>query len=108
VLKGSTGETLAAISGGYSAGIEVWNPASGSVTTLHSTFPLVDYGATAKLVAVNGNTELIFYESANSAIPHPKGIWKFSQVSNAWTKLGEMLTDRTSFSALPVAGLSCP
>ncbi len=43
ILKGTNGGTLVAIAGGYSAWIESWNPASGSVTTLNSTFPLVDY-----------------------------------------------------------------
>ncbi len=33
---------MVAIAGGESAGIEVWDPAYGSVTTLNSTFPLSD------------------------------------------------------------------
>jgi hypothetical protein len=106
ILKGTNGVTLVAIAGGYSAGIDVWNPASGSVTTLNSTFPLVDYGTNPKMIAVNGNTELIFYESSNSP-GNPKGIWKFNLASNTWTKIGEMVEKRITFAALAVEGISC-
>jgi hypothetical protein len=106
LMKGANGENLVAIAGGTSAGIEVWNPMDGSVKTLNSTFPLTDYGYNSQMMAVNGNTELIFFESCSS-IGEPKGIWKFSQVTNAWTKIGEMLTSRSMFSALPVEGVSC-
>jgi hypothetical protein len=71
------GEKLVAIAGGSTTGIEVWNPVDGSVKTLNSTFPLTGPGA--QMIAVNGDTELIFYES--SRMPgSPQGIWKFSQV----------------------------
>ena len=30
------------------------------------------------------------------------------QVTNAWTRIGEMLTSRGLFSAQPVDGVSCP
>jgi hypothetical protein len=78
MLKGANGEKLVAIAGGnYADGIEVWNPADGSVKTLNSTFPLS--GGDPQMIAVNGNTELIFYES-NRSEGVPQGIWKFSQV----------------------------
>jgi hypothetical protein len=77
MLKGINGEILVAIAGGYSAGIEVWNPADGSVKTLTSTFPLSGPGP--QMIAVNGNTELIFYAS-NERYDSPKGVWKFNQV----------------------------
>jgi hypothetical protein len=93
--------------GGYTAGIEVWNPADGSVKTLNSTFPLNDDRMRAQMIAVNGNTELIFYESCISP-GMPKGIWKFSQVNNTWAKIGEMLYKRMSFSALAVEDITCP
>ena len=75
--KGINGEKLVAIAGGYEDGIEVWNPADGSVKTLNSTFPLS--GQVPRMTAVNGNTELILYESQKSN-GNPQGIWKFSQV----------------------------
>jgi hypothetical protein len=77
MLKGINGEHLVAIAGGVSGGMEVWNPANGSVTTLNSTFPL--RGGGPQMIATNGNTELIFYES-NESLGNPSGIWKFSQV----------------------------
>jgi hypothetical protein len=106
ILKGFNEETWVAIVGGASAGIEVWNPADGSVKTLNSTFPLAD-GYGPQMIAVNGNTELILYESSSS-VDNPKGIWKFSQVTNLWTRIGEMLTEKSSFSALAVEGIICP
>jgi hypothetical protein len=106
ILKGFNGETWVAIAGGRLAGIEVWNPADGSVTTLNSTFPLAD-AQNPGMIAVNGNTELILYESSSS-VDNPKGIWKFSQVTNLWTKIGEMMTEKSSFSALAVDGIICP
>jgi hypothetical protein len=77
ILKGNNGEKLVAVASGYSKGIEVWNPADGSVKTLNSTFP--PNGSVSRMIAVNGNTELIFYES-NDSPGRPQGIWKFSQV----------------------------
>ncbi len=105
LLKSINGELLVAIAGGNTAGTEVWNSADGSVKTLNSTFPLDGYAP--QMVGVNGNTELIFYETGNSPSA-PKGIWKFSQVTNTWTKIGEMPTERRMFSALPVKGVVCP
>ena len=96
---------MVAIAGGNSDGIEVWNLANGSVTTLNSTFPLS--APHPNMIAVNGNTELIFYESCISP-GMPKGIWKFSQVNNTWAKIGEMLYKRMSFSALAVEDITCP
>jgi hypothetical protein len=107
LMKGSNGENLVSVASGSAAGIEVWNPADGSVKTLNSTFPLADGVYSSQMIAVNGSSELIFYESMGS-LGNPKGIWKFSQVNNAWTKIGEMLTSRGYFSALPVEGISCP
>ncbi len=105
LLKSNSGENLVAIAGGYTAGIEVWNFADGSVNMLNSTFPLSGYSP--QMIGVNGNTELIFYETGYTDSA-PKGIWKFSQVNNSWTKIGEMPTERRIFSALPVKGVVCP
>ncbi len=96
---------MVAIAGGNSDGIEVWKFSNGSVTTLNSTFPLS--AMHPYMIAVNGDTELIYYDSRNG-VGSPKGIWKFTEVTNTWTKLGEMLNGRASFSALPVDGFTCP
>jgi hypothetical protein len=77
---------------------------NGSVTILNLTFPL---SAMHPMIGVNGNTELIYYDSRNG-VGSPKGIWKFTEVTNTWTKLGEMMNRRAGFSALPVDGFTCP
>jgi hypothetical protein len=59
------------------------------------------------MIAVNGNTELIFYESSNSP-GNPKGIWKFTLANNLWTKIGEMVEKVITFAALAVEGISSP
>ena len=99
---GLNGQQLVAIAGGYANGIEVWNPADGSVKTLNPDFPLA---GVSPMIAVNGNTELIYYEYG--LYGSPKGVWKFSQLTNAWTKIGELLFGRGLSSAQPVQGLSC-
>jgi hypothetical protein len=106
LLKESNGKTLVAVASGISQGMEAWNPVDDSVVTLTSDFPLIasEY---PPMLSVNGNTELIFYESSNS-YGHPKGIWKYSTLTSNWTKIGDMLFPRGSFSVLPVDGVSCP
>jgi hypothetical protein len=74
--QGPNGEKLVAIAAGDSPGIEVWNPADGTVRTLNATFPPAQ--SHPEMVAVNGNTELIFYEAGDTT--NGQGIWKFSQV----------------------------
>ncbi len=78
---GLNGETLVAIAGGASTGIEIWNPADGSVTILDHYFPT--NFVHPQMVAVNDDTELIFYESGDN-LANPQNIWKFSQVMYFW------------------------
>ena len=56
LLKGVAGETLVAIAGGLSPGLEVWNPQSDSVTTLTAEFPKKSSygGAIPFMISVNG------------------------------------------------------
>jgi hypothetical protein len=62
LLKGSDGVVLVAVASGYSAGMEVWNPADDSVKMLTSDFP--KYASEfPQLISVNYHSELIFYES---------------------------------------------
>jgi hypothetical protein len=58
------------------------------------------------MIAVNGNTELIFYKSSNSP-GNPTGIWKFNLANNTWTKIGEMVDKRITFAALAVEAITC-
>jgi hypothetical protein len=62
LLKGSEGEVLIAVASGYSAGMEVWNPADGSVKMLTPDFP-PRTGEFPQLILINDNSDLIFYES---------------------------------------------
>ncbi len=106
LLKGSNGEILVAVAGGIAQGMEAWNPIDDSVKTLTSEFPLIasEY---PQMISVNGNTELIFYESSASD-GNPQGIWQYSTLTGNWTKIGDMLFSRGSFSVIPVDGVSCP
>jgi hypothetical protein len=86
---GLNGETLVAIAGGASTGIEVWNPADGSVTILDHYFPT--NFVHPQMVAVNDGTELIFYESGDN-LANPQNIWKFSQVMYFWLRGSTLCT----------------
>ena len=106
LLKGSDGVVLVAVASGYSAGMEVWNPADDSVKMLTSDFP--KYASEfPQLISVNYHSELIFYESSASD-GNPQGIWQYSTLTGNWTKIGDMLFSRGSFSVIPVDGVSCP
>ena len=103
LLKGKDGETLVAIAGGSTLGMEAWNPANGSVKSLTSDFPSgTGYGR--QMIAVKGGSELIFYEW-NYGL---KGIWKYTHSTSNWTKVGEMSLSRNNFVVLPVDGMACP
>ena len=106
LLKGDNGEKLVALVGGNtSPGMEVWNSNDGTVTTLTTDFPPKSDNAPF-LVSVSDGEELIFYEAHNSN--NQKGIWKYFQSNNTWTKIGEMIFARDDFVVLPVTGMTCP
>jgi len=106
LLNGDDGEKLVALVGGRtSPGMEVWNPNDGSVKYLTTDFPPKD-AYDSFLVSVNDGEELIFYETYYSN--NQKGIWKYFQSNNTWTKIGEMFFARRAFVVLPVTGMSCP
>jgi hypothetical protein len=72
-LKVFFGMTAVVIAGGQSSGTEVWYPVVDLITTVNPTFP-PNYGSGGQqMIAVNGNTELIFYEAGFLA-DGPKGI----------------------------------
>jgi hypothetical protein len=106
LLKGENGQQLVAVAGGPSPGMEVWNPQDGTVQTVSEDFPSgTGYGR--QMVAVKGGSELIFYEFDMPA-PYAKVIYKYSQLSNTWTQIGEMILARNQFVVLPVDGIVCP
>ena len=108
LLRGFDGTEVVAIAGGVSSGIEIWNPFDGSSKVLNDTFPPTSNNLhTPMLISVNSGLELIFYESWHSGAYENKGIWKFKQSDNSWSKTGEMIFARDDFVALPVSNLTC-
>ena len=111
MFKGSNGERLVAIAGGNAPGMEAWNPADDSVVTLTAEFPLPYENLFSyefsQMTSVNENTELVYYESSTMN-RSAQGIWKYSTLTGNWTKVGDMLFSRRSFSVLPIDGVSCP
>ncbi len=64
MIRGSNGESLVAIAGGMSPGMEVWNPEDGIVRMVSPDFPdQTSLFRSAKMVSIKKGTELIFYES---------------------------------------------
>ena len=104
LLNGDNGEKVVAVAGGRQYGMEVWNPLDGSVKMLTTSFP-TKATEHSTMISVKQNSELIFYENADAM----KGIWKYFQVNNTWTKIGEKF-DKAGFcfEVLPVTGISCP
>ena len=106
LLKGLNGENLVAVAGGANLpGMKVWNPDDGSVKFLTTDFPPGFQGPA--MISIKNGEELIFYEAYNNN-ESEKGIWRYFQYNNSWTKIGEMLFPRFVFAALPVTGMSCP
>ena len=109
LLKGANGEKIVAIAGGNSAGMEGWNPDDGTQKVFSSDFPpLNGDNRTPKMLSVNGNSELIYYDTLRGDYIPDKGIWKFNLSNNSWTQIGEMFTSRDDFAVLPVSDVSCP
>ena len=48
---------------------------------------------------IGNSKNLLFYA---------KGIWRYEQTDNSWTKIGEMMVGRGSFVVLPVEDVTCP
>jgi hypothetical protein len=61
----------------------------------------------SQFVAANNKTELFLYGGqVNDEILD--GIYKYSQVTKLWMKVGTMIFPRASHVVIPVQGLSCP
>jgi hypothetical protein len=108
MVTGSNGEKLAVVAGGYSSGMEVWNPIDGSVNILTPDFPLGNGGGLAQMISIKNGKELIFYEAAEKPESERNGIWKYDVATNTWTKIGEMKIARNDFVVLSVDDISCP
>jgi len=108
LLNGVNGETLVAIAGGLSPGLEVWNPIDDTVRVLTAEFPkMSSYPYKTPFVqSVNGATELIYYEEFEKE--GTSGVWRYFQGNNSWSKIGELLIARDDFVALPVSDIACP
>ena len=108
MLNGPNGETLVALAGGVSSGLEVWNPLSDSVTVLTAEFPIrSSYAGMAPfMISVNGANELIYYDEVEEE--ERSGIWRYHQGNNSWSQAGKLLIGRRNFVALPVTDIACP
>jgi hypothetical protein len=76
-ITGSNGEKLAVVAGGYSTGMEVWNPIDGSVNILTPDFPLATGAGLPQMISIKNGKELIFYEAAEKPESERNGIWKY-------------------------------
>ena len=105
MLNGTNGEKLVAVLGGS---MQLWNPDNGSVKPVSS--PVTgsnNYGPS--MISVNHGKELILYEAYETyGHTNVKGIWKYFQSNDTWTKIGEMFTPRKLSVVLPVTGMNCP
>jgi hypothetical protein len=108
MVTGSNGEKLVVVAGGYSSGMEVWNPIDGSVNILTPDFPLATGAGLPQMISIKNGRELIFYEAAEKPESERNGIWKYDVATNTWTKIGEMKIARNDFVVLPVDDISCP
>jgi hypothetical protein len=106
-ITGSNGEKLVVVAGGYSSGMEVWNPIDKSVKILTSDFPLATGAGLPQMISIKNGKELIFYEAAEKPESERNGIWKYDVATNTWTKIGEMKIARNDFVVLPVDDISC-
>ncbi len=108
LLIGPNGETLVALAGGVSPGLEVWNPQTDKVTMLTAEFPTRSRyeGMTPFMISVNGASELIYYEEVEDE--NRSGIWRYNQANNSWSQIGNLLIARKNFVALPVSDIACP
>ena len=104
LMKGDNGENLVAVAGGLSPGLEVWNPADGSVKLLTADFPeITDSFWIPQMISFEQGQKLIYYDPR-----HRTGIWHFDMHSKNWTKIGELLVAKSNFVALPVPNIACP
>jgi hypothetical protein len=105
LMKGSKGEKLVAI---LDKSMQLWNPDDGSIKTV--TSPVTgnnNYGPS--MISVNNGEELILYEAYETyGSTNVKGIWKYFQANDTWTKIGEMFTPRKLSVVFPVIGMACP
>ena len=102
LMKGDNGENLVAVAGGLSPGLEVWNPADGSVKLLTADFPKHSLD-TPQMISAEQGRKLIYYDTQPRT-----GIWHFNMDSKNWTKIGDLFVARDDFVALPVPNIACP
>ena len=106
LARGPRGEPLVAFASGTTAGLEIWDPESGTVTNVSPDFPPISGDVQSpKLVAVKGGSELIYYETGTTEVAKP--IYKYFVANNTWLRVGDMLVGRDDFFALPVRDITC-
>ncbi len=102
LMKGDNGENLAAVAGGTSPGLEIWNPVDGSVKMLTPNFPQRSNNF-PQMISVEQGRKLIYYNTQPQT-----GIWQFDFDRKNWTKIGDLIVARDDFVTLPVPNIACP
>jgi hypothetical protein len=109
MLRGKHGEHLVAAAAGASAGMEVWNPLEGTVTTVTDDFPVLTGDNRApRMISGADGSQLFYYDSLVNVNNPLKGIWKFEVGNATWTQVGEMLQPRDDFTVVAVRNIACP
>lgn len=112
LLKGKSGEDLVAVVGSdsdKSKGMEAWNPADESLTTLHEELPHEKDGLGldgSQMFSINDRSELILY--GGFAGVYLADIWKYSVADDSWNQVGNMTTTRYGHVVIPVTNVKCP
>ena len=99
LLNGDNGEKVVAIAGGYSVGMEAWNPNDKTVKYLTADFPPKDIAGFSQMLTIQSGEKLLLYRAGE--------IWNYIQINNNWIKIGNTIQKRVNFLALPVQKISC-
>jgi hypothetical protein len=112
LFNGKDGEPLVAIAGGLpfdSKGMDIWNPADGTVELVTLLLPTETDSSLglnhAQLLPINGGSEFILYGGFQGE--YQQEIWKYAVINSTWSKIGAMLSPREEQVVLPVNGIRC-
>ena len=89
--------------------LKIWNPIDGTVKLVSDLLPTESensFGLNhAQLVPINDGTEMVMYGGYQG--DYQQEIWKFTEETSSWTKIGDMLSPREEHVVLPVHGITC-
>jgi hypothetical protein len=109
ILENENAEKVVVITGGFSAGTEIWNPLDGSIKLVSEDFPPVTSigNGHAKLVPINFGSDLLLYGGVYDGAT-VLNIRKFSGSDLSWSEFGRMLSIRDDHVVIPVDDIECP